>query len=346
MEQLGDVFKMGLGYLLSPMMISGAAALKPWSEWEHGRVALEDVSINYRYAGSGPPLLLVHGTPQYSLVWQWMGPILAENYTVIAPDNRGCGDSSIPSSGNYSATASAAGLKGLLDFFNITSTYVFSHDKGVGPATALAVQHPGLVKRLGVSEFLYPGSGYEANSAPAPFVDVYGNSQLSFLYIADLAELFLRDREKQFVEWYYYHGSYSSPQSISEDTVNQYATSLRKPGSLRALFGPFSGGSIAADNSFFAGTLGASLGISALLEQVFGPLFSDLELDIVPQAGHWIGDENPSWTANRVVQFLANDNTPLPTIDLLDPKSRVILKVGLYGTSRNAELAGFKVNSR
>ncbi|KAI8950720.1 Alpha/Beta hydrolase protein [Xylaria longipes] len=121
-----------------------AAALTPWDEWEHGRVALEDVSIHFRYAGHGPPLLLVHGNPQFSLTWQTIGPLLAENYTVIAPDNRDAGASSIPPDGNYSATASAGDLKGVLDFLNITSTYVFAHDKGVGMAAALAAGKLGM----------------------------------------------------------------------------------------------------------------------------------------------------------------------------------------------------------
>ncbi|KAI1046917.1 hypothetical protein LB505_013735 [Fusarium chuoi] len=70
-------------------LASVVAATSSFDTWAHGRVALQDVSIHFRYAGSGPPLLLVHGNPQHSLTWQFIGPILAQNYTVIAPDNRG-----------------------------------------------------------------------------------------------------------------------------------------------------------------------------------------------------------------------------------------------------------------
>jgi hypothetical protein len=38
-----------------------------FNEWDHGRVQLDGVSIHFRYAGTGPPLLLVHGNPQYSV---------------------------------------------------------------------------------------------------------------------------------------------------------------------------------------------------------------------------------------------------------------------------------------
>lgn len=148
------------------------ASLTPWKDFEHGRVTLQDVSIHFRYSGSGPPLLLIHGNPQYSLTWQYIGPILAENYTVIAPDNRGAGDSSVPPDGNYSASASAQDLKGVLDFLGINQTYVFSHDKGAGFATALALKYPTAVKMLGLSEYVLPGFGYEEAATPAPYWDL------------------------------------------------------------------------------------------------------------------------------------------------------------------------------
>lgn len=44
-----------------------SADTAPFTDWEHGRVQLSNVSIHFRYAGSGPPLLLVHGNPQHSV---------------------------------------------------------------------------------------------------------------------------------------------------------------------------------------------------------------------------------------------------------------------------------------
>ncbi|RYP09974.1 hypothetical protein DL765_008243 [Monosporascus sp. GIB2] len=330
-----------------------AADLIPFDKWEHGRVALQDVSIHFRYAGTGPPLLLVHGNPQHSLTWQFVGPILAQNYTVIAPDNRGAGDSSLPPDGNYSAMASAEDLKGVLDFLNITSAYVFSHDKGVGMATALAVKHPSLVRRLGLSEYPLPGFGYEEVATPAPFWDLYQNWQLAFFQVPDLAEFLMSGKERQFLQWYFFHGSYSGPASFSEDTVNRYATSISKPGFLRAMLGPFSSATVAADASFFKGVFDgqgtlsmpvlamggeASVGTEPALKQFFEPIASDLEVDIIPKAGHWSADENPEWVANRVLKFLAGDDSPLPAVDLSYLKDLVTLKVGYFGTLRNAAI--------
>ncbi|KAB5577832.1 Alpha/Beta hydrolase protein [Coniochaeta sp. 2T2.1] len=331
-------------------LTTSAQALLPFDSWPHQRVALQDVSIHLRYAGSGPPLLLVHGNPQHSLTWQTIGPILAESYTVIAPDNRGAGDSSLPPDGNYSAAASAEDLKGVLDFLNITETYVFSHDKGVGMAAALAAKYPSLVKRLGVSEYALPGFGYEQTAAPAPYWDLYANWQLAFFSVPDAAEFFISGRERQMLEWYFFHGSYSGPESFTQDTVDRYASSISKPGFLRAMLGPFDNRAVAADASFFKGTIGREkLGMPMLAlggEASLGPIVrmafentsSDLEVDIVPKAGHWIADENPVWVANRVAQFLANDSAPPVAVDLSSLTDKVTLTVGYFGTLGNMAL--------
>lgn len=102
--------------------------LIPFSDWKHLRVALENVSIHLRYAGSGPPIVLVHGYPQHSLTWHTIGPILAQNYTVLAVDLRGMGSSSIPRDGDYSAETVSTDLQGVLDFLKINQTYVFSRE--------------------------------------------------------------------------------------------------------------------------------------------------------------------------------------------------------------------------
>src|ERR687885_1007303 len=52
--------------------------------------------IRVRYGGSGPPLLLLHGHPQTHVMWHKVAPRLAKDFTVVAADLRGYGDSSKP----------------------------------------------------------------------------------------------------------------------------------------------------------------------------------------------------------------------------------------------------------
>ncbi|KAH8803573.1 Alpha/Beta hydrolase protein [Xylogone sp. PMI_703] len=333
-----------------------ARALTNFDDWAHQRIALDTVSIHFRYAGSGPPVILVHGAPEFSLTWRDIGPILAENYTVIAVDNRGTGDSSIPSDGNYTFMAYAEDLKGIMDFLNIKETYIISHDFGAGFATAFAAMYPSLVKRLVVSEFVPPGFGFEVARSPAAFWDLYANWQLAVFSVVDAAEWFLSGKERQMVEWYIYHGSYSGATSFTEDIINRYTSAITKPGFLRGMLGPYDTKAIAAAASFFTATIGkkplqmptlamggeASLGPAA--ETLWKNLTTHLETAIVPKAGHWIGEENPVWVANRVRRFFVEDGKFAPRpIDLSYLTDKVTLTVGYFGTKGNTALAGVPV---
>src|SRR5256885_17007795 len=55
-----------------------------------------DAVIRVRHGGSGPPLLLLHGHPQTHFMWHQIAPRLARDFTVVATDLRGYGDSSKP----------------------------------------------------------------------------------------------------------------------------------------------------------------------------------------------------------------------------------------------------------
>ena len=62
----------------------------------HHRVEVNGIRIHYTRAGSGDPVVLLHGFPMTAYCWRKIIPALAERFTVIAPDLRGCGDSDRP----------------------------------------------------------------------------------------------------------------------------------------------------------------------------------------------------------------------------------------------------------
>ena len=281
-------------------VVSSVAALQPFNTWSHGRIQLkDDVSIHFRYSRSGkPPVLLVHGSPQHSHTWIHIGPILAEQYTVIAPDNRGAGDSSLSASDNYTAPAGGEDLRALLEFLNITRTFVFSHDKGVGLATSLALEQPELVERLISAEYPLPGYGYTTTvSSPS----LYDNWQLAFFAVPDAANFFVQGRVKEMLEWYFFHSSYSGPDSISNELIEIYTRALSKPGFLRAMFQYFA--ACFFDEKYFTNKINttgklqmpvlamggeASLAPVSTLSSLFEPIAANLETAVIPKSGHWI----------------------------------------------------------
>jgi pimeloyl-ACP methyl ester carboxylesterase len=195
-------------------------------------------------------------------------------------------------------------LYALAKYLKIEKAYVFAHDKGTGHAAAFAALHSPLVARLGLSEYPLPGYGYETFWAPSYDWDLYSNWQLAFFSVPDAATFFISGKEEQMLNWYFYHSSYSGPEAFSQDTIAKYTSSISKPGFLRAMFKPFEAKVIGEDAAFFKSTVGknpfempvlvlggeASLAPKSAIEQLYGPVTKDLTADIVPKAGHWIGE--------------------------------------------------------
>uniref|UniRef100_UPI0013D15E48 alpha/beta fold hydrolase n=1 Tax=Klebsiella pneumoniae TaxID=573 RepID=UPI0013D15E48 len=59
------------------------------------RIETGGATIRVALAGSGPPVLLLHGYPETHMAWHRVAPVLARDFTVIAPDLRGYGDSTV-----------------------------------------------------------------------------------------------------------------------------------------------------------------------------------------------------------------------------------------------------------
>jgi haloacetate dehalogenase len=113
---------------------------------------IDDITINLRIGGQGPPLLLLHGFPQSHVIWHRVAPTLAEQFTLVMPDLRGYGDSSKPASGvghaGYSKRALAADCARLMQTLAFDSFYVCGHDRGGRVAHRLVLDWPQRVRQL------------------------------------------------------------------------------------------------------------------------------------------------------------------------------------------------------
>ncbi|WP_298922443.1 alpha/beta hydrolase [uncultured Roseobacter sp.] len=117
------------------------------------RVELPELTINYASAGTGPPILLLHGHPQTHVVWRKVAPRLVEaEYRVIAPDLRGYGDSDKPTSDPshfpYSKRVMARDQIALMKHLGHETFSVVGHDRGGRVAHRLALDFPDAVERL------------------------------------------------------------------------------------------------------------------------------------------------------------------------------------------------------
>jgi pimeloyl-ACP methyl ester carboxylesterase len=76
-----------------------AALTKTGTDIRSLTVHANGIRQHYLEAGSGPPIVLLHGFPEMNYAWRRQIPALATHYRVIAPDLRGYGDTEKPASG-------------------------------------------------------------------------------------------------------------------------------------------------------------------------------------------------------------------------------------------------------
>jgi pimeloyl-ACP methyl ester carboxylesterase len=117
-----------------------------FDEWE---VKLHGHRVIYRVAGSGPPVVLIHGMVNSSKHWERVAAQLADSHTVIAPDLIGHGDSATPR-GDYSLGAHASVIRDLLASLGIDRASIVGHSFGGGVAMVFFYQFPQRTERLGL----------------------------------------------------------------------------------------------------------------------------------------------------------------------------------------------------
>src|SRR5258708_12417611 len=101
----------------------------------HGRVLVNGVRLHYVTAGSGTPLLLLHGMPKTSFYWYRIIPLLTPHFTIVAPDIRGFGDSAKPH-GGYDMKTIAEDLAQLMSALG-HDTFSVAGQIGVPPSLTL-----------------------------------------------------------------------------------------------------------------------------------------------------------------------------------------------------------------
>ncbi|MBA3907597.1 MAG: alpha/beta hydrolase [Pseudonocardiales bacterium] len=128
-------------------------------------VDVDGVGVHAVVGGSGPPLLLLHGYPQTHVMWHALAPWLAAEFTVVAADLRGYGNSARPAAGSdhagYSKRAMAADQVGLMERLGHREFGVAGHDRGARVAHRMCRDHPSRITRAAVLDVVPTRFVYE-----------------------------------------------------------------------------------------------------------------------------------------------------------------------------------------
>ena len=118
----------------------------PLAGFTRSQVAVSGTDIAVAVAGSGPPLLLLHGFPQTMAMWHRVAPLLTDYFTVVCADLRGYGDSGRPDSGpdhaGYSKRAMAQDQIEVMSALGFDQFAVAGHDRGGRVTRRMCLDHP------------------------------------------------------------------------------------------------------------------------------------------------------------------------------------------------------------
>ena len=271
------------------------------------RVELDGLKMHYRTAGSREPLVLLHGFPETSYAWRKIIPTLAQNFTVVAPDLRGFGETDRPSSG-YDKQTVAGDVRQLVDRLKLGPINLVGHDVGMMVAYEYAAANRDDVRRLALMEAALPGLGLEGLYDPIAFPRMY------HLPLFDapngLAEALITGRERMFVSHFMRQQSYD-PTGVDDATIDLYAHALAAPGSLHAGIEYFRQHYIDADRNRAHAreplempvlTVGGAASFGAHLEPEVRPLAANLH-SVVVECGHYLAEERPAEIAEILTRF-------------------------------------------
>ena len=135
------------------------------------RIKTSGATINTMTAGSGEPVLLLHGYPQTMVCWHEVAPALAKEYTVVCADLRGYGGSSkpkgLPDHSNYAKRAMAQDMVEVMSALGHDTFHLVGHDRGGRVAHRLARDHGKRVQTLTVLDI-------------SPTLKMFENTNLAF----------------------------------------------------------------------------------------------------------------------------------------------------------------------
>ncbi|MEH2488834.1 alpha/beta fold hydrolase [Bradyrhizobium sp. AZCC 2230] len=275
--------------------------------------------------GDGPPLLLLHGYPQTHIAWHRIAPLLAQNYTVVATDLRGYGESRGPLQGpssDYSKRAMARDQIAVMDRLGFGRFGVIGHDRGARVGYRLVLDHPGRVNAF-VSLTVIPSSEVWSRVDKAFALGAY--HWFLFAQPYDLPERLLSADPDHFLDLTLRKMA-KDRDALSDAAVQSYRNAFRLPEVRHAMVQDYrAAATVDHDHDLADRQAGRRLDCPVLVlweEGRFGgettPLqiwreWSDrVEGHAIP-GGHMQAEEQPAAVLDAVVPFLARHSRHLPT---------------------------------
>lgn len=279
--------------------------------WTHHHTLINGFKMHYVIAGSGSPVVLVHGWPQSWYEWRKVIPALAEKHTVIAVDLRGLGDSGRPDTG-YDKRTLGDDVYQLVKKLGYSKIGLVGHDWGGVVSYYLSYDHPEMIERLMILDMI-PGLGRAGEPMPVEMtrkfwhVFFHGGNP-------DMAVKLVGNDVRGYLTHFYTSSDYNySPAAFTSEDIDEYERVYSAPGALKAGFQYYATGIREDMDNLAACTETLKMPVLAwsgtLLQDYMLPAWQqvadNVEGGVVPECGHFIAEEKPQFVIDEALKFFA-----------------------------------------
>jgi pimeloyl-ACP methyl ester carboxylesterase len=276
-----------------------------------GYADLSEVRLHYVEAGDGPPVVLLHGFPDFWYSWRFQIPALAgAGFRVIAPDLRGYNLSSRPPDvSSYATGKLAADVRDLIAERGASRAFVAGHDWGAAVAWVTAMRHPEVVERLAILNVPHPRRMLEALRRP-------GRQLLRSWYMFFFQLPWLSEQAVSAGDWFMLRYSFerdARPGAFTPADLDRYREAWSQPGAVTAMLNyyrasmrrPPSGGGfrpVQTPTLVIWGERDRALG-AELAEPARADVPGLERVVRLPDASHWVQHDEPERVSELLVDF-------------------------------------------
>jgi pimeloyl-ACP methyl ester carboxylesterase len=237
-------------------------------------------------------------------MWRPIIPLLAEKFTVIAPDLSGIGDSSIPTD-KIDMLSAANRIHALVRSLGVEKARVIGHDIGLMVAYAYAAQFPAETEKLVVMDAFLPGvEGWEP---------IYNDPHVwHFRFNGEYPEKLVKGRERTYFEYFWNVLAADKTRWIPEADRKAYTEAYSKPGRMRAAWAYFaSWPQLAKDFAQLSQTklnmpvlsIGGDKSLGNELAAQMKLVATVVTVVVLKDTGHWILEERPKRNDRRACEI-------------------------------------------
>jgi pimeloyl-ACP methyl ester carboxylesterase len=285
-------------------------------EWNHRHVEANGITLHYVRHGSGAPLVLLHGWPEFWYVWHRNVPVLAESFDVVAPDLRGFGDSDKPGGPPEELLGNLVeDLRALADTLDFERFGVVSHDVGAYVAQGFARKYPERLSALIFFNCPYPGIGrrwVDPDSVNEIWYQTFNQQPWA-------ASLVGENRKNCRTYFRHFLDHWAHEPGLFDEDLDHWVDNFMKPGNLQGGFDWYIGTNRSRLDLVRSGPpelpkidlpTRVRWGESDPILKVewadrLGDYFTDLDFSPLREAGHFAHFEQPDLANREILEFFS-----------------------------------------